>query len=48
MRVMPERFTAMPAAGEDGRPPAAEGVVDVVPALGYDHDDARPAPYPRA
>jgi CBS domain-containing protein len=27
---------------------ATEGVVDVVHALGYDHDDTRPAPYPRA
>lgn len=27
---------------------ATEGVVDVVDTLGYDHDDTRPAPYPRA
>ncbi len=27
---------------------ATEGVVDVVHTLGYDHDDTRPAPYPRA
>lgn len=27
---------------------ATEGVVDVVHTLGYDHDDTRPTPYPRA